>query len=79
MDTDRVIDLLKRRQKIKQMIGNLATSDPVEDSIGVELMGTTVIMDGPQFAVVRPIVAKSLADMVGAIDHQLLEQGVTIK
>lgn len=79
MDTDRVIALLKRRQKIEQTIFNLGQADPQVDAMGIEYMGVTVALDGQQFATVRPIVTKALTDLIHAIDHQLLEQGVTIK
>lgn len=79
MDTERVIDLLKRRQKIKRMIHNIGQADPTQDAMLVNFMATEVTVSGPQFAECRPIIAKSLAGMICDIERELSEQGVTIK
>lgn len=79
MDTERVIDLLKRRQKIKRMILNIGQADPTQDAMLVNFMATEVTVSGPQFAECRPIIAKSLNGLIYEIERELLLEGVEIK
>lgn len=79
MDTDRVINLLQLRRKVLTMHGNITQADPVDDSISVGYAAANIELSGGQFAQIKPMILKSLNDLVYEIDHQLLGQGVEIK